>query len=269
MEQRVKVSVVSFLNARPFLYGLRHHPVSSAIELSEDLPSECAYKLRDGKTDIGLVPVAAIPEIKPAYLISDFCIAADGEVSSVLLLSDVPIQKIERIILDPSSRTSTLLLKILCSQFWNIQPQWLDSMHAPHEQVQSTDARLIIGDQALLKSKTARFAVDLAGEWKKFTGLPFVFACWVSNCSLPLDFLKQFTEALSQGISGIAVMLHDVDYPPLSKKVISDYLNYSIRYRLNEDMFRSMKLFFEYAGFTEALFSGQPSKQTIMGGFLK
>src|SRR5437867_12268285 len=87
----IKVSCVSYLNSQPFIYGLKNNSIINEIDLSLDVPSVCAEKLRSGSVDIGLVPVAVIPQLKESHIISDYCIGADGKVETVLLLSDVPL----------------------------------------------------------------------------------------------------------------------------------------------------------------------------------
>jgi len=119
----IKVSCVRYLNSQPFIYGLKNNPVINEIDLSLDIPSVCAEKLLNGNVDIGLVPIAVIPELKESHIISDYCIGADGKVETVLLLSDVPLEKIETVLLDYQSRTSVLLVKMLAGKFWKISPQ--------------------------------------------------------------------------------------------------------------------------------------------------
>src|SRR4026208_1404163 len=96
--------------------------MSDEIDLITDYPSRIATMLVDDEIDAGLVPVTIIPQLKQHYLISDFCIACDGEVASVGLFSDVPLLKIEKILLDYQSHASVELLKILVNEHWKIDP---------------------------------------------------------------------------------------------------------------------------------------------------
>src|SRR5438067_2507499 len=104
--KKVKVSVVNYLNSKPFVYGLQNSFVINEIELHLDVPSLCADKLINNEVDIGLIPVIAIPKIPGANIISPYCIAAEGEVGSVLLVSKCPVEKIETVLTDPQSRVS-------------------------------------------------------------------------------------------------------------------------------------------------------------------
>ena len=120
--KKVKVSVVSYLNSKPFIFGLQQSHIINDIDLSLDIPAVCAQKLLEDKVDIGLIPVATIPLLKEKYILSDYCISAIGKVASVLLYSEVPLEKIEKVILDYQSRTSVQLVQVLAKHFWKIKP---------------------------------------------------------------------------------------------------------------------------------------------------
>src|SRR5260370_33421252 len=143
----IKISCVSFLNSQPFIYGLKNNSVINDIELSLDVPSACADKLKNGTVDIGLVPVVLIPELKESHIISDYCIGADGKVESVLFLSEVPLEKIKSVLLDYQSRTSVMLAKILANKFWNIFPEWVDGLNDFEKNIKEETAGLVIGDR--------------------------------------------------------------------------------------------------------------------------
>ena len=108
---KIKISAVSYLNSKPFIYGLHHSNLFNEIELSQDIPSVCAQKFIDEKVDIGLIPITVIPKLKEYYIISDYCIGAVGKVSSVMLYSDVPLNAIKNILLDYQSLTSVTLIQ--------------------------------------------------------------------------------------------------------------------------------------------------------------
>ena len=97
MSSKIKISAVSYSNTLPFLKGLELSGLVDQIDLSLDFPSECAQKLITNEVDLGLVPVAVIPQLKIHHIVSDFCIGADGAVDTVLLLSDVPIEEVNAV----------------------------------------------------------------------------------------------------------------------------------------------------------------------------
>ena len=245
----VNVSCVSYLNSQPFIYGLKNNSIINEIELTLDVPSVCAEKLLNGTVDIGLVPVAIIPEMKESHIISDYCIGADGNVETVLLLSDVPLQDIKTVLPDYQSRTSVLLLRILADKFWKIAPVWTDGEINFEKKISGTTAGLVIGDRAFTYKNNFKYCYDLAEEWKKFTSLPFVFACWVSNKKIPVDFISRFNSALENGlknISRVASQHPSKGFNPL------DYLTKKVSFNLDAKKKEAMKLFLEmsevYAG---------------------
>ena len=115
---KIKVGAVSYLNTKPLLYGFEQSGFMDSIELVQDFPARIAEMLLNDEIDIGLVPVAVIPENKAFHIVSDYCIGAINEVASVCLFSEVPIEKIETVILDYQSRTSVQLCIILLKHFW-------------------------------------------------------------------------------------------------------------------------------------------------------
>lgn len=241
----IKVSCVRYLNSQPFIYGLKNSSLINEIELSLDVPSACAEKLLNGSVDIGLVPIAIIPELKESHIISDYCIGADGKVETVLLLSDVPLEKIENIFLDYQSRTSVLLLKILADKFWGISPQWKEGENDFENKISGTTAGLVIGDRTFTLKNNFKYIYDLAEEWKKFTSLPFVFACWVSNKKIQSDFISRFNIALESGLKNIPLVASQ--YPSNSFNPL-DYLTKRVFFNLDAKKKEAMKLFLEMSG---------------------
>ena len=117
-----KISVISYLNSIPFVYGLNCSTISKSLNLQLDYPSVCADKLINNVVDIGLVPVVILKDYPSFKIISKYCIGANGDVDTVCLFSNVPIHDIKKIYLDYQSRTSVELLKILCREYWKITP---------------------------------------------------------------------------------------------------------------------------------------------------
>ncbi len=247
--EKIRISAVSYLNSLPFVYGLNHSQLKERCEISLDIPSECAEKLISGKVDVGLIPIAAIPQINNAQIISDYCIGADGKVRTVCLFSEVPLPEIKTILLDYQSRTSVLLAKILCKEFWKINPEFVNAKEGFEKEIKGTTAAVVIGDRAfsLSKGEGRGEAFDLSEEWKKFTGLPFVFACWVANKNLPSEFVTEFNTALKNGLNNIEKTLEE--FPPsfISKADAKDYLMNNINYNFDEGKKKAMKFFFELA----------------------
>ena len=240
---RYKVSAVSYLNTKPFIYGLNQSELINTIDLQLDYPSICSDKLISGAVDLALVPVVVIPNLKLPYIISDYCIGANGAVDTVCLYSDVPINKIESIDLDYQSRTSLALLKVLLKEYWKLNPELKKADVGFEDNIKGSHAALVIGDRAFALNTKHEFIYDLSTIWKEMTGLPFVFAAWVSNTKLPQDFIDAFNRALKTGFSNIdkAFALEGDSYPNCENP--KDYLNNKISYSLDAEKQKGMELF--------------------------
>ena len=136
------------------------------VELILDYPSNIAQFLQEDKIDIGLIPVAVIPTLKKHFIVSDYCIACDGEVASVCLFSDVPIDKIDKILLDYQSKTSVALLKILLQEFWHINPEIILGDAGYEDDIKGTTAGLVIGDRAFKQRLFSPYISALGNCWK-------------------------------------------------------------------------------------------------------
>src|SRR6476661_621170 len=119
-----------------------------------DVPSECARKLIADEADLGIVPVAALPLIKDYHIVSDYCIGAIGPVNSVFIFSEVPIDQVKTIRLDPQSRTSNNLSKVLLKYHWKVAPVFITEGDA--------DAYVEIGDRTFGKASSVPYSYDLA-----------------------------------------------------------------------------------------------------------
>lgn len=228
--QQIRVSIVSYLNSKPFVFGLEHSNFREQFLLSKDMPSVCAQKLIDDEVDIGLVPVAAIPFLKTPYIISDYCIGAIGNVHSVNLYSEVPIGEVKRIFLDYQSRTSVQLVQLLAKEHWKVNPEFVPATEGFEQRIAGQNAAVVIGDRTFSMENKHRFVYDLAGTWMEHTKLPFVFACWVSNKQLPDAFVRDFNAALEFGIQNRAVLIEQLKQQQNYPVNIERYLMQSISY---------------------------------------
>ncbi len=239
-----KVSAVSYANTFPFIYGIEQKMNHSDLEMSLDVPAVCAEKLSKGVVDIGLVPVAELSNIPNAQIISKYCIGAIGEVKTVLLMSKLPLDEISEVYLDSESKTSVNLIKVLASRFWKKNWKWQNapsSFPIPEKH----DSIVLIGDKTYQFRDDYPYIYDLAEVWLEYTGKPFVFAAWVVNRKLPIEFIQDFNQALSFGLHNIDAAL-DVYAHESQKDELSDYLNNYISYDLDEAKLEGMELFLNY-----------------------
>jgi chorismate dehydratase len=211
-----------------------------------DIPSECARKLLQDEADIGLVPVAVIPQLKDFEIIGKTCIGAIGKVASVLLCSDVPLHEIEKVFLDFHSRTSVTLVQVLSKHFWEITPVFIQAPDDYINHIQNKTAGVIIGDRTFNLQKDFRYIYDLSEEWQKFTGLPFVFAAWVGRKGIDAQVLTAFEEALQLGLKEKNIVIKDCQRLFGDSFDVAHYLNLNIQYELDEEKTKGMRIFFDY-----------------------
>ncbi len=244
LEQKIRVGAVSYLNTKPLVYGFENGAMKEQIVLISDYPAKIAAMLLNDEIDIGLIPVAVIPQMKEHYIISDYCIGASQPVASVCLFSDVPINEIKEILVDYQSRTSAALLKILLKKYWKIDPVLIDTSNGYQQNIRDITAGLVIGDRALLQRSQSTYIFDLAEAWQQMTGLPFVFAAWIANKKLPADFVTSFNQTTSQGLEHISEIVKSVNFPQYDMQY---YYTNNIDYRLDEKKKTALKLFLELA----------------------
>jgi len=242
LEKITRVGIVSYLNTRPLLYGIERSPIMEQIELIQDYPARIAGKLLDESIDVGLVPVAVIPRLKESHIITDYCIGCNGPVASVCLFSEVPLEEVKEVLLDYQSRTSVALARLLLREYWKQDPKLIDTRSEYQSKIKGTTAGLLIGDRALAQRKTSPYIYDLGEAWKNHTGMPFVFAAWVSNMKLPGKFIADFNIANKAGVSHIDEV---IAANPSEIFDLKKYYTSHIQYVLDQEKREGLKLFLQ------------------------
>lgn len=164
----IRVGSVPYLNAKPLTRFI-------ASEVTKIEPIQLAAELRADKLDVALVPLMEVLE-SPAdmYRVVDgLAIGSERSVFSVYLNYSVPLAKIKTVALDPASKTSVELARLVLSKFHRLKPTYV----SPDE---PADAQVLIGDPAIShrQAHPEQNYLDLATAWRENTGLPFVFAVW-------------------------------------------------------------------------------------------
>jgi len=237
---------VSYLNTKPLLYGIKRHPVINDMELVEDYPSRIAQMLIDDEVDLGLIPVAAVLKLPHWNIVSDYCIGSNGPVASVCIFSEKPMDQIERVYLDYQSRTSVSLARVLLKEYWKKEVAFINATSEDfRDQIKGTTAGVIIGDRALAQRQKSNYIYDLGEAWKQHTGLPFVFAAWISNKELPAGFMKAFNEANRLGLENISEVIQSNPFPLFD---LDQYYRKFIDYSLDEEKRKGMDLFLQKLG---------------------
>jgi chorismate dehydratase len=243
LDRKIRVGAVSYLNTKPLLYGIQRSPVMRDIQLIIDYPSRIADMLLNDEIDIGLVPVAVIPQMREYYICGDYCIGSDGPVASVGLFCETPIEKVTTVLLDYQSRTSVQLAKVLLKEFWQLTPELVDGGGDFRDHIKGTTAGVVIGDRALEQRKVSPYIYDLGEAWKNLTGLPFVFAAWISNKPLDRDFVLKFNEANGTGLQHIDAIVAENPYSVFD---LYDYFTKHLDYRLDDFKRRGLERFLNY-----------------------
>jgi chorismate dehydratase len=213
------------------------------MKLLPNYPSKLAQELLDGEIDLGLIPVAVIPKLNESHIVTDFCIGSEGPVASVCLFSDVPIERIKRVLLDYHSRTSAKLVAILLKNFWKKEVEFIRTQDEFTSQINSTTAGLLIGDRCLKLRGEKAYCYDLGEAWTQFTGLPFVYAAWVSNKVLPESFLERFNAACKKGVESMEEVISSVQFDHYD---VRTYLEKNISFELDAKKRLGLEKFLKY-----------------------
>lgn len=229
---------------------------SGGFEISYTVPSICADALRTGEADIGIIPAITYATIPGLAILPDAVIASKHDVRSILLVSHKRIDDIRTIAADTSSRTSVVLTQILCEKLWggarDLQPMPpdVDAM------LGVCDAALLIGDSALRLDPARYLSYDLAAEWHKLTGLPFVFAVWAlrmqslaetSRDPDPATVLSRSRDHGTQAENIAAIARLWSPHVAIAEATIRAYLTRNIHYTLDAENRAGLELFFRYA----------------------
>jgi chorismate dehydratase len=243
MTRKIRVGAVSYLNTKPLIYGFEQGMMKDKIELIIDYPAKIAAALLNDEIDLGLVPVAILPEMKEYTIIGDHCIGSEGAVASVCLFSEVPLEQIETVLLDYQSRTSVKLAQVLMKEFWKIKPVIKNADLDFRSQIKNRTAAVVIGDRALEQSRISTFQYDLGLAWKEYTGLPFVFAAWISNKPMSESFIREFNTVNDYSLKHINEIVQLNPYPSFDlKRYYNEYISYNLTDNKRAGLLEFLKL---------------------------
>jgi chorismate dehydratase len=255
----LKISAISFLNTVPLMWDFEHEPsreIRENFEIEYDLPSQCAQKLRDGETDIGIIPVITTATIPGLVVLPDVAIASLNKVRSIQLISKVPMAEIRTVAVDTSSRTSVGLTQVLLTKFFGGHRELTPMAPVLGPMLEKCDAGLLIGDPAMMVKTDGLYAYDLAEVWRAKTGLPFVFAVWtVRKAALRemregLDLGGIFRRSRDHGLRPENVRAIAREWAPkmgLSEAEIVSYFEENIHYTLDAECRKGLALYFKLA----------------------
>lgn len=263
--ERVRVSVVQYLNTAPLVWGFLHGPGRGQVELSFTTPAACAEALRTAAADVGIIPSIAYQTIPSLKVIPGIGLVARAEVGSVLLVSRVPVAEARRVALDAGSRVSAALVRVLFARRWKTQPKFSECEPNLETMLAQADAALLIGDPALQFALNSAglpgvaglgklFVYDLGAEWQRLTGRPFVFAFWAVRAeALPDEqasraLVQAFTASREFGLAHVDdIAAEAAPRLNLPAAALARYLRENIEFSLDAEACSGLELFFSYA----------------------
>jgi chorismate dehydratase len=243
----MRVGRVPYVNCYPVYGAIDRGIVPLDATIATGVPSALNAMTAAGELDVSVVSAVEYAQNATRYLLlPDLAITSDGPVRSVLLLSHRPAAELgaARVLLSRSSMTSVALLKMLFEQVWGVAPEYgaadaeLTDLGALERE--PADARLVIGDAALQLGAMHRypFVYDLGAEWKRWTGLPFVFAVWVAQRSVAVaDALRvhaRLSESRDWGLAHLDLLAEQAAARTgVSRRLCAEYLS-GLDYRLSD-----------------------------------
>ena len=253
---RLRISAISFLNTTPLMWDFDHGPAGDNFDISYTVPSACAADLAKGNADIGIIPAAAYTTVPNLVILPGVAIASRQAVRSILLVSKVPVEKIQTVALDTSSLTSVALVKVLFAKWWGGKRKFTSMDPDLESMLQLNDAAVLIGDSALKVDRSKFLTFDLAEQWFRFTGKPFVFAFWavrkdaLKDKTSNLDLAAIFQRSRNHGLAPDNLNQIAREWAPrvgLSEADVRSYLTDNIHYYLDPAHIEGLQLYYRFA----------------------
>jgi len=246
----IRIGAVEYLNARPLVHGLEEQ--SDLFSVQFDVPAKCATQLHEGSVDLGLIPTIEYLHGPDYRVVPDIAVVSTGQVASVALFTTRPTQAIRSIAIDSSSRTAVALLRVLCAEWFEIEPKFHTMPPDLDAMLKRCDAALLIGDLALFTEHETVVdfdKVDLGEEWTAMTNLPFVWAFWSGRVNaVQSEHIRALRNARDAGVQAIDEIagkhgLADEDQTEIAR----NYLRENVQFELTEEGHTGLRRFFSAA----------------------
>jgi chorismate dehydratase len=246
---RLRVGIVNYLNSKPLAWGFLKGRHDDLFEPSSHPPARVAELLAAGEIAVGLIPSIEVQRIPDLRVIPDLCVAATREVRSVLLVSRVPLADIQEVALDENSRTSAALVRIVLEDGHGVRPRYRTARADLDSMLANADAALLIGDPALKVDRERYRILDLAAEWRRLSGHPFVFAVWAAAPGVDLPELPSyFQSSLRYGLASLEPLVREAAAElDLGRAEVHDYLTQALTYVLGPDEIAGLEEFYRRA----------------------
>jgi chorismate dehydratase len=235
-----RIGSIPYLNVRPLTYG-----IEDRVSLCE--PSQLADALYHGQYDVGIVPIAEVLLHDRYDVIDGIAIASRGPVRSVFLAHREPVEKLKRVAVDPASRTSAWLVRVILKYGYGVEPQFYP--RPPGGKLSEHEAMMLIGDQAIWYATrnpdTCAGILDLGEAWAELTGLPFVFAVWAAQRGIDAKPLaKLLRDARAKGLAHIEEIVRDTNVA--TPEFRREYFARHVWYDLGDEEKKGIRRFQQY-----------------------
>ena len=283
--RKLRIAAIQYLNPAPLMWDFEHDPeqerLAELYTIHSMLPAQCADALASGRADIGLTPATAYAAHPGLAILPGCAIASRDAVRSILLVmrAEMDIRELRRVTLDPASRSSNAYAQIILQRFHGVRTEYVlrsgPSGANPAAAVnvddllRDSDAAVLIGDPALrlmqaregihLVSATQPHCVDLALEWRVWTGLPWVSAFWAvrpeaiaASGRKSSDVISDFVRSRDHGLEHLNEITAEwaprlADAPAIPPEAIEAYLRQNIHYILDDACRAGLECFYRYA----------------------
>ena len=272
---KLRISIVQYLNTAPLVWGFTNGPLRGKYDLSFTVPSQCAEDLRSGRADVAIIPAIEYQRIPGLAILPDLAIASKNQVRSLLIIAKKPIEQVKTFAMDSSSRSTQVLTRILCAEKWRITPQFAEALPDLPEMLHNADAALLIGDPALrisleieqeswagapgqtvcqaatlgTTSSELLYVCDVVAEWRALTGLPAVLAVWAVRRELASEeLMADFQASRYFGLTHLGEISYEAAQDlELPQRALESYLRDNIDFSLDAENRRGLELYFEHA----------------------
>lgn len=259
----IRLGVVNYLNSKPLAYGLEQRP-QTRFTLRYDVPSKCAALLHENAIDLGLIPSIEYVRSPQYRIVPGIALASAGAVRSVALFTTRPVTAIRSVALDASSRTSVALLRVLCAQWFEIEPRFVTAPPDLPVMLRRADAALVIGDAALFADADAVNAdkIDLGEEWTAMTNLPFVYAFWAGRAEVVTSAdIEALARSKAEGLGHLDAIAEQYAGGDADRAAIgAEYLKTNMRYDLGQPEITALRRFFELSRELGVVPATQPAR---------
>ncbi|MBI3663571.1 MAG: menaquinone biosynthesis protein [Acidobacteria bacterium] len=272
--EKLRISIVEYLNTAPLVWGFTDGPQRGKYELEFTVPSQCAEALRQGTADVAIIPAVEYQRMDHVVVLPGMAVAAKGPVRSILVIAKKPIELAKKVALDTSSRSSQALVRLLCRERWGISPEFVPAAPEPTAMLDQADAALVIGDPALrvavkmdeLAARRASdgtccggdpndlpvpgheslFVYDVAHEWREMTGLPCVLAIWVARRGVVTpEVMADFVASKEYGMARLPEIAEGAEAKlKMPADALENYLRNNIDFSLDEENLAGLELYF-------------------------